>query len=299
MAEPNQTIHITLPPLKITLKDGQQATLEWQPQAQNPPAPAPSPEDRSRYEIKAYPISSTEGWTIEPAPPRREWMDRIPHGFAYRCLPLVMANQMGWIVRCPTDFEAVWNGQMHYLNSIAIRFKEEGTPYEKLIASHFGSGILTFSLPWLFRTPPGIGLMVRGATNFFKFNAAPLDGAIETDWSPYSFTMNWKIVEKDIPVKFSKGDPICMLVPYPMDLLERFDAGFVSMESDPKLKQDYYQWHQSRNSFNQRRDRTPLEWQKNYYGGKGPDNTPAPNHRTSFKLSRFDRSKPSPQEGES
>ena len=32
-------------------------------------------------------------------------MDATEGRFAYRCLPLVMANQFGWIVRCPLTFE--------------------------------------------------------------------------------------------------------------------------------------------------------------------------------------------------
>ena len=37
-----------------------------------------------------------------------------------------------------------------------------------LPASHFGSGILTWHLPLLFRTPPGYDLLVRGPANHPK-----------------------------------------------------------------------------------------------------------------------------------
>lgn len=294
MPDPNN-LRITLPPINIIIKDGkdgQQATLEWAKldqiqQATQVKGELPDNGKPKRYEIKAYPVSGTEGWILEPASPRRDWMDEIPHGFAYRCLPLVMANQLGWIVRCPTDFEVVWNGEKSHIGSLDIRFPEQGDRYKNFISSHFGFGILTFSLPWLFRTPEDIMLVVRGATNFFKFNASPLDGLIETDWSPYTFTMNWKIVEKNIPVRFSKGDPICMLVPYPIDLIERFEAINSSLESEPTLLARYKQWVESRQSFNAKKGRTPKEWQKNYYGGKHPDGAIAPKHRTSIKLSRF------------
>lgn len=129
--------------------------------------------------------------------------------------------------------------------------------------------------------------MVRGTPNFFKVNAAPLDGLIETEWSPYSFTMNWKIVEQNIPVTFAKGDPICAIVPYPIDLIEKLQARYATLDSDPNLKAQYQQWCQDRNAFNTKKGRTPQEWQKYYYGGKYPDSTPAPTHRTALKLSRF------------
>jgi hypothetical protein len=39
--------------------------------------------------------------------------------------------------------------------------------------SHFGSGILTWNVPYLFRTPPGYNLLVRGPANW------PKDAAFE------------------------------------------------------------------------------------------------------------------------
>ena len=39
-----------------------------------------------------------DGWDpdIRPAEPRRDWMDETPEAFAYRCLPLNIANAHGW-----------------------------------------------------------------------------------------------------------------------------------------------------------------------------------------------------------
>ena len=58
--------------------------------------------------------------------------------------------------------------------------------------SHFGYGLLTFQLPYLFRTPPGYNLLVRGPANCPK-DGAWLDGLVGTDWSPARFFMTWQI----------------------------------------------------------------------------------------------------------
>ena len=34
---------------------------------------------------------------LVPAPLRREWMDTSADRYAYRCLPLLIANQAGWL----------------------------------------------------------------------------------------------------------------------------------------------------------------------------------------------------------
>ena len=53
-----------------------------------------------------------EGWRpkIRPAEPTRPWMDQTPESFAYRCLPLNIANAHGWEILAPAAFDAYWNG---------------------------------------------------------------------------------------------------------------------------------------------------------------------------------------------
>src|SRR3954449_12981067 len=51
------------------------------------------------------------GWHWSWADWRRDWMDDTPNKFAYRCLPLTIANQTGWFVYNPVGFTAVWTGK--------------------------------------------------------------------------------------------------------------------------------------------------------------------------------------------
>jgi hypothetical protein len=45
---------------------------------------------------------------LRPAPRRRDWMDTTSRQYAYRCLPLAIANQHAWEILCPVPFEASW-----------------------------------------------------------------------------------------------------------------------------------------------------------------------------------------------
>ncbi len=150
--------------------------------------PAPSNRSNSSGELKliAYAI---DGHHIEirPAPIDRDWMDRTNQRFAYRCLPVNIANAYGWEILCSSGFVSVWNGEDD-LPAISIVPDSEAPPPA---VSHFGHGVLTFHVPCLFRTEPGFDLMVQGPINRPKDAIAALSGVIETDWSPYSFTMNW------------------------------------------------------------------------------------------------------------
>lgn len=243
-------------------------------------------------EIQCYRLTD-EGWEIEPASSRREWMSETK-GHAHKCLPLLAASQMGWIIRNPSDFSVIWNGNSE---SSATKIIIEDEKFSNNIVSHFGNGIFTFQLPYLFRTSQEIGLFVRGATNFWVNNAYPLDGFVETNWSNYSFTMNWKITLPNKVATFKKGDPICMLIPYPIRLLENIKISYKSFNEAPdRTKEIYKKWNKYRDDFNSNPNRSPKDWQKDYFHGKKcpfsgfeKDNIGEP-HRTKFNLPRFEES---------
>jgi len=242
--------------------------------------------------LKAYKVSNTTGWEIEPAGGKREWMDQSNEKFAYRCLPLVMANQAGWLVSCPLNFSAIWDGGMSP-SALKLRFPEGEGSTVGHIKSHFGGGILTFSLPWLFRTSPGYGLWVRGPANVIKDNALPLDGIVETDWAPYTFTMNWRVMRRNTEVFFKRGEPVCMLVPFPLSLLEEVVCSFENIDDDPVLKQDFFQFT-SRRSGNIEliKATNQTQWSMDYMKGHLPDGAEVNTHRKAFRLKEFSPAPP-------
>ena len=123
---------------------------------------------------------------------KREWMDLTDQKFAYRCLPMIMANELGWDVLSEIAFRATWNGN-NSPNSISIDFLDQDNPHNTQVLSHFGYGILTFHLGFLFKTNTDINMYVKGVPNQTKDAIQPLEGLIETDWLPFTFTMNWQL----------------------------------------------------------------------------------------------------------
>jgi hypothetical protein len=149
-----------------------------------------------------------EGWGLRPAPARRHWMSEYP--YAYQCLPMVVANQWGWQILCPADVVATWDGSPER-GGLRV---EVDSRWTAAIKSQFGQGIITFSPPWLFRTPPGWDLYAKGPSNRWKPNCVPLEGVIETWWLNYTFTLNWKMVAPG-EVAFARGESLGQLVPVP------------------------------------------------------------------------------------
>ncbi len=226
---------------------------------------------------------------IRPGIVRRQWMDESPSRFAYRCLPLTIANSFGWELLSPTTFEATWNGGM--LQSDISVTVLSGDP--EGVMSHFGTGVLTFHTGYLFRTEAGISLMAMGPPNLPKDAITALAGVVETAWAPYPFTMNWRFTRPNTTIRFEEGEPFCFIVPVSIGTLEGTRPEIADLGSDPKTKAKYEEWVASRSSFiadlkvegSEARDD---KWQKRYSRGLEPDGKPTPyDHSSAVTVREF------------
>jgi hypothetical protein len=247
--------------------------------------------DTRAHQLTAY-VLVERPLELVTADQRRTWMDELPERFAYRCLPLLIANQSGWDLLCPTGFSARWNGRA---DLDAIRFKWDEKP-DDAIASHFGHGVLTFIPGYLFRTTKDHNIWVKGTPNEPKDGIVPLEGVIETDWAPFSFTMNWKITRPKHWVRFEKGEPIARIVPFPRGYLESYQPRMVPIASDRRTYNQYNQWRESRSQFIEdlearEDDAVKAGWQRTYVRGENMQGTKMKDHQTKLQLRDFVRTK--------
>jgi hypothetical protein len=244
------------------------------------------------------------GWQplIRPAEATREWMTNTPESFAYRCLPLNIANAHGWEILSPCSFNACWAGASG-TDAVLIDMAPDADP-NLVPVSLFGQGVLTFHIAGLFRTPPGWNLWVGGSPNQPKDGIYPLTGIVETDWAPYTFTMNWRFTRPNQWVHFDRGEPICFVFPVRRGYLEEISPKLVPMEADPEVLGQFTAWSRSRDEFHAKMAReTPQsgsdKWQKHYYRGvdiKGRPRTE--DHATKLRLSPFTRGAVTPARAE-
>ncbi|MEO1246776.1 MAG: DUF6065 family protein [Pseudomonadota bacterium] len=245
---------------------------------------------KEKLAITAYEVVE-EPMTLRTADRRRDWMDELPERFAYRCLPLAIANQMGWEILNPVGFTARWNGR-EGLDAIRIRFDDAPSD---LIGSHFGHGVLTFSLGYLFRTSKAHNLWVKGPANRPKDGIAALEGVIETDWAPFTFTMNWQFTRKRHKVRFERDEPIATVLPYPRHYLGKFEPRSRNLNEDAKLYQQYVDWREDRLRFNEDLKKAGSEaaeegWQRTYMKGEDRTGQTFAGHETKLRIRDFKRS---------
>ena len=242
------------------------------------------------YETTAEPLN------IRPAPPERAWMDASNEAFAYRCLPLVIANAHGWEILSPLAFEAEWTGSN---SQDGVRITPMGpVGAHPPVMSHFGEGVLTFQVSGLFRTDPGVNLWVTGPPNHPKHGIAPLTGVVETDWSFASFTMNWKFTAPGIRVRFEKDEPFCFLFPVRRGELEEIQPQIQSISTAERATYDAYAlWREQRSAFiadlqTPGTEANRAQWERSYFQGKNADGSSgAADHQTRIRLKPFQRSR--------
>ena len=228
-------------------------------------------------ELTCYPLWPNPPQLV-PGRAERAWMDMTSERYAYRCIPLSIANASGWEIQIPFAFEAAWSG---FDTLEAIQFRSNDPRVSHMVTSHFGHGVITFHTGWLFRTSPGWAVWTRGAPNWVKDGIVALDGLVETDWLPFPFTMNWRFTRPGI-VRFEAGEPFCFITLAPHGQLDAVEPKLASLADDPKLKTAFDAWSASRADFGKRlgaREEGAVaeKWQRTYVQGRGgiEDGVPA------------------------
>lgn len=210
---------------------------------------------------------------LVPANPLRAWMDDSPDRFAYRCLPLNIANTWGWEVLSPARFAIHWNGGPGQ-SDVTFSSLDDYPFLDQLVVSHFTQGIVTFHLGYLFHTPERWNMLATGPLNRPKDGIYALSGIVETDWLPMPFTMNW-VLTRPGTVTFEKDDPIALLVPIVQCQLNDIQPEIYDLSDNPELLRQYEVWRESRAEFLSKLQAGDAEtlkesWQRFYFLGKNP-----------------------------
>lgn len=239
--------------------------------------------------LLAHALSAEDApFELVPGASRRAWIDASPGRFAARCLPLLIANQHGWDIVITETIDVRWTGDGRP-EGVQVRGDERLLGH---VSGHFGGGIVTFSLPFLFRTPTGWNLHVRGPVNAPKDGISALEGVVETDWSVAPFSMSWKITRPGHTIRFRAGETICRVVPVRRGELAAFEPALLALDDDAGLARRYRAWRDGREAFldDLRRPGSEAQaagWQKDYFQGHGPLATHATTHETRLTLRRF------------
>lgn len=150
---------------------------------------------------------------------KRDWFT----SHFYYCLPLVIGNQYGFLVKSAVNIDVIWNGT----DAAEITFLDSDIHKKQIVTNHFGNGIITFQNMFSLKTPPGINLMTVQPPNMFIPGCSIMTGVVEADQIRRDFTFNLKITVPNLKISIRKGDPIGAFIPIPRYFVDNFSISMV------------------------------------------------------------------------
>ena len=209
---------------------------------------------------------------------KREWF--TPK--FYRCLPLTIGNQYGFTIQSEFSFSALWTGgeEPESILLSADGTQEDLHSFYPKVSSHFGSGILTISPPFVLRTPPGVNLITINPPNYIIPNVTVMTGVVESDNLRRMFTFNLKLQIPHVMTHFPAGTPLAAFIPVPRYFSDEFELKDANEIFSPELIE---QEHNAADEANAVRERalsnTKYGIDRDYFQGKDPYGNQFPDHQ--------------------
>jgi len=212
--------------------------------------------------IHPLPGFTSDLMPIVPPPHKGWWQDNVKtRNHAQHCLPLAMANSLGYYILSPVTFSVEWNGDIQADAVVKTLTDTNGFITADAHATHGG---FTIQPGFIATTDvPGDFIMIKNLPNErFQFFTC-MEALIEGWWSKARFGLVCLMTR---PGKFliNRGDPVAQLCVY------RQEAALhdIVMKDMPP---EYTQWEEKRKN---------TEYKKlfDYFKGLHPDGTPEPTH---------------------
>lgn len=174
--------------------------------------------------VVPHEINTDGHWTdiIEPliGKVKRKWF--VDH--FYYCLPLVIGNQYGFIIKATKGFTAYWAGGESEVRMCTY----DPSDQRQIYTTHFKNGVITIQNRFALKTPPGINLMTIQPPNMYIPNLVAMTGVIETDNIRRDFTFNMRVMSPNVPVTVHPGDPIGAFIPISRATVEKYEVKLVT-----------------------------------------------------------------------
>lgn len=200
---------------------------------------------------------------IEQSRVKRDWMDETYNKHAYQCLPMTMANVLGWELILDEDLVVQWDGG-NTVPTVISGGEQNGrtVAYPSII------GIISLGMGWTINTEPGYATWITGSPNYFIDGAAPLAAHIPSSWWPDEVQMNWKITKVGEPVVFPAGSPYCFFTVYDESVLPSVEFEVGNLGDDPALIESRVKYNDMKMKNNTEK---PWTWTKGIKTGLDAD----------------------------
>lgn len=158
-------------------------------------------------------------------PLRDEWRRAWFSEWAYNCLPLVMANRHGFVVKTLYGFRVYWNGgdgrrdvrvEMTDAKAAATHRRAQRT------TAQFGMGTFTVQYLWALRTPRNVNLFTGPVPNYMIDGIVPMTAMVEADNLRRDFGFTIRVTRKKRWIDIPEGSWLAWIMPYPRHFIDGY-----------------------------------------------------------------------------
>jgi hypothetical protein len=203
-----------------------------------------------------------------PATKLRDWWDDNPRtaNHAKHCLPLQMANSLGWYILSPGTFIVSWDGDVHAPATIV--HIEKSSHYE--VDAHAAFGSFTVQPKFIPVTErEGDFVFIKGIPNERGCPYSCMEAVIEAWWSVGRFGLVF-LLNQPGEFMITKGSPLAQM------FVLGGAAASTSLELAAGYPPGYEEW-------NARRSRLEYSKDLDYFSGKQANGERVPTHITNWE----------------
>lgn len=183
------------------------------------------------YSINVYqPKNSKVNFSTVPI--KRDWMDNTFDRHAYRCLPVTLANTLGWTFSYPEDISFIWNGISDSSDAhVKVLTGEE------YVFTNRANATISFNSTLNFRTDENVSLLLMPVPNQFIDGVQGFTTIISTSVLDTSLPSAWKITKANEVITIPANTPIVSIIPISLTDIQNTEVNL----RDENFSQEYYQ----------------------------------------------------------
>lgn len=223
-------------------------------------------EDESEIQLYLLPSFDKRLLPIGAARHKEWWQNNYKtKNHAHHCLPLAMANSLGYYILSPARFNVTWDGDVQQDAHIEIL---EGDLLGQVDshATHGGFTVQPGFIPMTSRA--GDFIFIKGVPNQRGQPFHCMEALIEAWWNPAPFGLVF-LLNQAGTFTIEKAEPLAQMFVY------RMEGGSAAIRVVDRVPDEYDAW-------TRKRYRPGYSKDFDYLRGRHPDGRPEPTHRSSW-----------------
>lgn len=145
---------------------------------------------------------------IEQMSVQRNWMDETSHRHAYQCMPVSLANTLGWGISFPEEISFIWDG----ISDTSNEHVNVITGHKYCTTSR-ANGTLSFNTYLNIETDENTTTLVMPVPNELNSDAQCLSALISTSFYQSAIPIAWKILIPNKKIIIPAKTPVAVVLP--------------------------------------------------------------------------------------